>query len=323
MSWLVLVTLGVFALVLGIIVSAYWFFVLRLEERDDRVLLKRLKPPRMTELASEVVKSRQRLSAVGPLDGVLRRWQATLEPLQRLIDRSGLQVTVGAVLLASVFVAMVTAGVVVYLTASGLLALGAAAVVAAGPFLFVRHKARKRLATFEEQFPQAIDLIARSLRAGHALTTALQMAGNEIADPVGAEFRTLFDQQNFGMSMAEALKAFAARMPLIDARFFVTALLTQRETGGNLAEVLDKLAAVIRERFKVKRQVRVMSAHGRITGMVLGFLPPAVALILFVIAPDHIRLLVDDPLGVRMVVAAIVLQITGVLIIRRIVNVEY
>jgi tight adherence protein B len=149
------------------------------------------------------------------------------------------------------------------------------------------------------------------------------MAGDEIADPVGVEFRTLFEQQNFGMSVVEALRAFAVRVPLVDARFFVTAVLTQREAGGNLADVLDKLAAVIRDRFQVKRQVRTISAHGRITGFVLGFLPPALALILVLIAPEHMRLLISDPIGVQMLIGAVVLQIVGVLIIKRIVNVEY
>jgi tight adherence protein B len=191
------------------------------------------------------------------------------------------------------------------------------------PFWFVKHAAAKRLKVFEEQFPEAIDLIARALRAGHALPTALQMVGEEIPAPVGSEFKLLFDQQNFGMSLPDALKAFGQRISLIDARFFVTAVLTQREMGGNLSEVLDKLAAVIRDRFKVKRQVRAVSAHGRITGAVLMALPPVVAAILFVISPQHIRLLVDDPLGVQMVIGGVILQTIGVIAIRRILRVEY
>jgi tight adherence protein B len=149
------------------------------------------------------------------------------------------------------------------------------------------------------------------------------MVGDEVPDPVAAEFRLLFEQQNYGMSLTDALKAFAERVPIIDARFFVTALLTQREMGGNLSEVLDNLASVIRERFKVKRQVRVVSAHGRITGMVLGFLPPIVAIVLFVLNPKHMRLLIDDPIGVHMVMVGVVLQVIGVIAIRRIVDVEY
>ena len=124
-------------------------------------------------------------------------------------------------------------------------------------------------------FPEAIDLIARALRAGHALTTGLGMVADEIPAPVGQEFRRLYDEQNFGMSLPEAMRAMARRVPVLDARFFVTAVLTQREAGGNLSEVLDNLASVMRERFKMKRQVRVASAHGRISAWVLSCMPPA------------------------------------------------
>jgi tight adherence protein B len=314
---------AVFALVLAIIVGAYWTFVVRPEGHDERALWTRLKARRTGVLPAGFVKARQQMSAVGPLDGALLRWQSALDPLTRLIAQAGLSITVGTVLLAAVFLALVTGGLVAFFASSTLLAIAAAAAAALMPIVYVRRAARRRLATFEEQFPEAMDLIARALRAGHALNTALQMAGDEIADPVGVEFRTLFDQQNFGMSIPEALRAFAIRVPLVDARFFVTAVLTQREAGGNLAEVLDKLAAVIRDRFQVKRQVQTISAHGRITGFVLGFLPPTVALILFIIAPEHMHLLVSDPIGVDMVIAAVVMQVIGVLIIRRIVDVEY
>jgi len=217
----------------------------------------------------------------------------------------------------------VTGSVVRLFTPYSLPALVLAIMAASVPYLFVRHKATKRLALFEEQFPEAIDLIARALRAGHALPTALQMVGEEIPEPVGGEFKFLFDQQNYGLSLTDALRNFGQRVPLLDARFFVTAVQTQREMGGNLSEVLDKLSAVIRERFKVKRQVRAVSAHGRITGVVLGLLPPAVAGVLFVLSPEHIRLLVDDPLGVYMVVGALSLQVIGVVAIRKIVDVEF
>jgi tight adherence protein B len=166
-------------------------------------------------------------------------------------------------------------------------------------------------------------LIARALRAGHALPTALQMVSDEIAAPVGEEFKRLFDQTSYGMSLPEALRAFGERVPLLDARFFVTAVLTQREMGGNLSEVLDKLASVIRDRFKVKRQVRVVSAHGRITGVVLGFLPPATALVIFIISPNRLRLLTEDPMGHYMIGGGILLQVVGVLAIRKIVDIEY
>jgi tight adherence protein B len=225
--------------------------------------------------------------------------------------------------LACLFCALTASMLVLMMTRSVVFAAIAGAAAATLPLGVIRRVAARRMMRFEEQFPEAIDLLARAMRAGHALTTGLQMVGEEIGEPVGSEFRTLFEQQNYGMPLPEALRAFAGRVPSVDSRFFVTALLTQRESGGNLTEVLDNLASVIRERFKVKRQVRVMSAHGRITGWALGLLPPTVAGLLLLISPTHIRLLVDDPLGVQMVTVAIGLQVVGVLIIRRIVNVEY
>ena len=158
---------------------------------------------------------------------------------------------------------------------------------------------------FEEQFPEAIELIARALRAGHAFTTGLALVAEELPDPVGGEFRLVYDRQNFGMPVADALHLFAERVPLLDARFFVTAVLTQRESGGNLAEILDNLGVVIRQRFRVRRQIRVVTAHARLTGWVLVAMPLATALAMLVVAPDHILTLVTDPLGIQMLVAAV------------------
>jgi tight adherence protein B len=149
------------------------------------------------------------------------------------------------------------------------------------------------------------------------------MVADELSAPVGTEFRILFDEQNFGLTLPDALRNFAGRIPVLDARFFVTAVLTQREAGGNLAEVLDNLGAVIRDRFKVKRQVQVLSAHGRITGWVLGMLPPALAVATFILNPNHLGSLMNDPLGQRMIMVAIFLQIAGVLTIRKLVDIEY
>ena len=319
-----LIAAGVFALIFGIIVGAYWAFVVRPEDQENRALRKRLKVRRVSQVqARAFVKVRERLSTFGPLDAALRRSEGMTEPLRRLIDRAGLSINIGTVVLGSLFLGVVMIAVMRNIQPSLLVALGFGAAASCVPVLYLRRAGQKRLSTFEEQFPEAIDLMARALRAGHALTTSLQMVGEEVPDPVGTEFKLLFDQQNYGMSLPDALKAFAARVPILDARFFVTALLTQRETGGNLAEVLDNLASVVRERFKVKRQVRVISAHGRITGLVLAVLPPAVAAVMLVTSPGQIRVLVDDPLGLQMTMVGVGLQIVGVLIIRRIINVEY
>ena len=313
----------VFLFVFACISGAYWFFVVRGEERTARSVRQRLATKRQGPAVAALLKARERLSAVGPVDAALARVAVNLVGVSRLLVRAGLNITPGALILGSVFCAFI--GLLAGTRVTGMVSLGLVAAVAAGslPTLYVRRAATRRIAKFEEQFPDVIDLMARALRAGHALPTALQLAADEAPNPVGAELRLLADQQNYGMSLPDALRAFAARVPLLDAGFFVTAVLTQREMGGNLSEVLDNLAAVIRERFKVKRQVRVVSAHGRITGLVLGCLPPAVAFVLFLISPAHIRVLVEDPIGLYLVAAGVTLQCIGVLWIRRVVNVEY
>jgi len=191
------------------------------------------------------------------------------------------------------------------------------------PYLVLRFMRTKRLRKFEEQFPEAVDLIARTLRAGHAFPTGLKMAADELPDPVGGEFKLMHDQQNYGLPMSDALRGFAARVQLIDARFFVTAVLTQREAGGNLAEVLDNLASVIRERFKIKRQLRVISAHGRLTGWILTALPPSLGAFMLIRIPENFRVLLEDPLGIKMIIVAVFLQILGAFLIHKITNVEY
>jgi tight adherence protein B len=316
-----LVAALVFVVVLTSVVGAYWAFVLRLEEQDERAVRRRLKNRAAKALRITIAKAPE---ALGSFDALLSKWHRLVEPLRRLREQAGLtRVTVGTLVLVCLFLGILAFAAVGIVFHSILGGIGVAALAGALPILYVRHMAAKRLAKFEEQFPEAIDLMARALRAGHALTTALQLVADDIPAPVGTEFRLLFEQQNYGMSLGDALRGFGDRVPIIDARFFVTALLTQREMGGNLSEVLENLASVIRERFKVKRQVRVVSAHGRITGLVLGCLPPGVALALTITAPAHIRILVDDPMGRTMLIAGLVLQAIGVVIIRRIILVEY
>jgi len=175
---------------------------------------------------------------------------------------------------------------------------------------------------FEEQFPEALDLLSRAIRAGHAFQTALGMAADEMAAPVGPELKKTFDQQNFGLPLREALLELAQRVDLLDVRFFVTAVMIQRETGGNLSEILDNLSHVVRERFKILRQVRVHTAHGRFTGYVLLALPAFLAVALSIINPEHMALLFHEHMGQMMLVAAMVMQAVGYVWIRRVIKIE-
>ncbi len=316
----------VFVIVLGLVFGAYWAFVLRGETEEQKALRKRLRAARMrpTKPAKAgFVQDARKASDVPVIDAVLARRQALSGRLQLLIEHSGLNLTVGRLLLMCAASGLAVLAFFEYATPYWSLGIVFGLAAAFGPYLYVKRRASQRMMRFEELFPEAIDLLARALKAGHAFTTGLAMVAEEMDDPIGPEFRLVYDRQNFGMPLAEALKEFARRIPILDAKFFVTAVLTQREAGGNLAEVLENLGSVIRDRFKVKRQVRVVTAHARITGWVLAGLPPCAAIVMFAIVPDHMKTLVTDPLGIRMVVGALVLQLLGTLIIKRLVNVEY
>ena len=307
------------------IAGAYWFFVLRVEQQAAGIVRKRLKraDAAKASLHKELLKQQEALSAVGAFDALLRRSEKHTKSLKTLIDQAGVKVTVGTVVAASALLGLVAFYGVGRATGWYILGLPAAALVTFIPFLVLRRLRTLRIRKFEEQFPEALDLISRALRAGHAFTTGLEMVAKEMPAPVGEEFRLLFDQQNYGLALPDALKVFAERVPVLDGRFFVTAVLIQRESGGNLAEVLDNLATVIRDRFRVKRQMRVASAHGRITGMVLICLPPVLGIALMTVNKEHRELMFGEALGIQMMVGAAILQGIGTLIIRKIINVPY
>lgn len=259
----------------------------------------------------------------GPLPGVERLVGRTRFGLSisRLIEQAGVRMSVTAFAIASVASGLV-AGALGGLVARAPWGTVAGIVGLFVPCLGLMRKRRMRLYRFEEQFPEALDLLSRAIRAGHGLTTALSMVADEAVDPIGPEFRKTYEEQNFGLPLRDALFNMITRVPLLDVRFFVTALLIQRETGGNLAEILDNLAHVVRERFKVLRQVRVYTAHGRFTGYVLMALPAALAVALTFISRDHMIVLFTERMGQTMVGAAIGLQIIGYLWIKKIVKIE-
>jgi tight adherence protein B len=246
-----------------------------------------------------------------------------VSPIQRQITLSALRITPGTLFLTCGCAAVTTFALVALTTHQRWLGLLLGLFAAYLPIAYVKARARKRLLLLEEQFPEAIDLIARALRAGHAFTTGLSIVADEAPEPMAGEFRQLYEEQNFGKPLPDAMRTFAQRVPLLDARFFATAVLTQRESGGNLAGILDNISSVIRDRFKVKRQIRVVSAHARITGWILICEPPLLALVLSIMVPGHLSTMASDPIGIGMVVVGIVLQTAGTLIIRKLVNIEY
>jgi tight adherence protein B len=198
----------------------------------------------------------------------------------------------------------------------------AALVGAAIPVLVVYIRRRRRLKQFEQRFPESLDLLGRAVRAGHAFTSGLEMVSKEAPEPVATEFRTTFEEQNFGLPLRDALSNLTTRVPLVDVQFFVTALMIQKDTGGNLVEILDELARVIRERFRIQREVQIKTAQGRLTAIILIALPIVMLILMRSMNPGYVDVLFEDPLGLRMLAGAGILQVIGSLILWRIVDIE-
>jgi tight adherence protein B len=312
-----------FVSTLAAVLGSYWAVVLRPELRATGRLRERLNLKAVRPAGGPSI-----IKGGTPTDdqtGAVIRWHRryAVGPATRLIARSGMHLdaerlvlwTVGALSLVIVFLKAVNA--------SWVTALCAGMITPLLPYAYLRNAARTRLKGFEELFPEALDLMARALRGGHTLTTALAMIADEIPDPVKAEFRAVYEQHNYGLPMPQVLRSLADRIPLMDVRFFVTAVITQRETGGNLAEVLDNLAAVTRDRFRVRRQIQVMTAQGRMTGWILGLFPAVLGFVMYLVNPAHMTTFVGDPLGLRLVEIAALLQVAGFVMIRKIVQVEF
>lgn len=255
----------------------------------------------------------------------LERWLLMLPRVHQL-DRSLVQS--GATLSVADFVGLtvMAAGLgflgTMLLARSFPLALVAAAVGALLPAMYVSSLRSKRMVKIETQLPDAIDLMARAMRAGHAFPTALQMVGEEMSEPVGSEFRVLFDEINYGVEMRDALQNLLSRVPSTDLRYFVVAVLIQRETGGNLAELLDNISAIIRGRLKLMGEVRTLSAEGRLSAWILCLLPFGVGLVIHTSSPGFLEVLWTDPLGVKLVYGALIMMVLGVWWMRRIIQIR-
>jgi tight adherence protein B len=255
----------------------------------------------------------------------LNRWLAKSErasSLQRKLSQAEVGMRPGKFLLLSACFAAVAGLIGILLTREVLFAFLFAV---AGGFmlnLYVSFKRLRRFRRFEKMFPEAIDLLARAVRAGHAFTTALELIGAELAEPVAGEFRKTFEEQKFGMPVRDALLNLTERVPIVDVKLFVTAICMQRETGGNLAEIMDKLSYIIRERFKILRQVRVFTAQGRLTMIILMSLPPLLVCLMEVINPDFIAPLFTDPIGHVLIALGIIFQTAGFFMIRKIIDIK-
>ncbi len=320
--------LSVFALAAVTTVLGYWLLAGRMARKERSTAVTRVsgagagkaKPaapaaPALMQMAHQV----RGVLATRLLDRLNVR-----EAVERQLETAALKW--GAPGLAHRSVALFLAGflVVTLLTrnAQPLLALLAGAAAASVPFIYVRRRAGSRLRKFEEQFPDALEFISRSMRAGHAFSVSLELVHREFNDPLASEFRRAFEEQNLGQPLEIVLRKLGQRMPSMDVQFFVSAVLMQKRTGGNLAELLDGLAQLIRQRFKLRARVRAISAMGLMSGRVLAAIPGIVAGMMVLVNRPYVRFFVDDPVGNQLLAGAIGLQLVGYLVIRKIVTIE-
>jgi tight adherence protein B len=310
----VVVTLGVFAAV-----SLY-----DQRKAQARVLRDRLstvqKPGEQTAPDTALLRD-EVLSRIPAFDTLLRRSER-VSLLQKMLAQGNIDARAGNFLMLCAVSALVLAAIAFIAGGNVLFGWVGAVLGFFIPYAYASHMRTRRFQKFEEKFPEAIDTLARAVRAGHAFTTALEMIANEVSEPVAGEFRQLYEEQKFGLPVRDALVNLADRIPLVDIKFFVTAVMLQRETGGNLAEILDNLSYVIRERFKILRQVRVHTAQGRLTMVLLMALPPTVVVVMYVLNRGFIMPLFIDPIGHALIVAGITMQTLGYFFIRRIIRIQ-
>jgi tight adherence protein B len=242
--------------------------------------------------------------------------------LKVLLEQADLNWTPGTFLIISFGLAAALAASAFILSGTAVTAVIAGLGGLMFPYLYVKRLKKRRIRQFEEQFPEAIDLLGRSIRAGHAFPTGLKVVAEESPEPMGAEFRQIFEEQKFGLPLEDSLLGLADRVDLVDVRIFVTAILVQREVGGNLAEILDKIAYTIRERFTLQRQIRVYTAQGRLTGYILAALPILLGLAITALNSEYMMILFEEPMGKVLIALAATLQFLGFLIIRRIIDIE-
>jgi tight adherence protein B len=260
-----------------------------------------------------------------PLDampGILENWAKRIGNVDLLFEQADTQLTLSRLAIISLTLALAGAGLGAVLRLPLFLLPLPGLVMAFLPVFWLFWRRRRRLRAFAVQLPDALDLLARALRAGQSLGAGFSMVASEVSAPLGKEFGRVFEEQNLGIPLEEALESLTERVPNLDLKFFATALVLQRQTGGDLAEILDKIGSLIRERFQIWGQVQALTGEGRLSGVVLMGLPFVLFLALYKLNPDYVMVLFTDPMGRRMLAFAIVMQVLGALCIRKIVDIK-
>jgi len=240
--------------------------------------------------------------------------------MRKTLSQANVEWKLSAIMLTSLFIGLAAALIIYARTGTLLIALLLGALMACGPWLFVLHKRTKRFQAFEERLPEALDLMVSAIRAGHGFASAINLAARENSEPISGEFRQCFDEQNFGLDLRIAMNNLADRVPIPDVQLLVSAVLIQKESGGNLAEILEKASYIIRERFRLKRQIRVHTAQGRMTGWILAFTPVVLGVLMYLLNPDRMQTLWTKPIGIKLLWTAVIMDIIGALIIRKIIR---
>jgi tight adherence protein B len=316
----ILIGIGIFILTLILIEGGY-YLLKRIKNPEKREVLRRLRGFSSTRYENEIIDIMRKslLSEVPWLNQVLLglRWT---DKLNRLLEQADTQYTLGVFVLLSIL--MVSAGFVIGSWLAPRLIIPLALFLGMMPFLYIYFKKKRRMEKFQRQLPEALDLIARALKAGHPFTGGLRMVADELGDPIGTEFEKILNEINFGVGIAEALKNLANRVECPNLKFFIVSVVIQRETGGNLAEILAKIAALIRERFNLQNRVQVLSAEGKLSAIILITIPFFIALALSIINPGYIKTLIIDPVGKRLVGFAFIMMIIGIFVMKRMIQIK-
>jgi tight adherence protein B len=317
-----LIAITIFILTVALIEGAY-YALRKIRSREKREVLRRLRGYPTTEYEREIIDIMRKsmLSEVPWLNRMLLsiRWT---DKLSRMIEQSGTDSTLGVFILLSIVLASGGFVVGLWVTSHALLSLIIAFFLGVFPFLYVYLKKKRRMEKFQRQLPDALDLIARALKAGHAFTGGLKMVGDELGEPVGTEFEKTLHEINFGSGIPEALKGLTQRVDCPDLRFFIISVIIQRETGGNLAEILGKISYLIRERFKLQSRVQVLASEGKLSAIILIAIPFVVALALSVLNPVYIKTLFVDPVGKALVAFALLMMVLGIIVMKRMIEIK-
>jgi tight adherence protein B len=316
------IALFVFIAVLALIIGGFFLIVTPRDEKGEiakRLSLLQLRNLRAADLPA-IFKS-ELFSDVPLINMILMNLNFAVI-IDKRLKQANLDIKVGTFVLLSAFLFFFGIFLGNLLHWPFLISLPAGILLSFIPIIVINIKKRRRMERFLTHFPEALEMFARSLRAGHSFTGAIEIVAQEMPDPVGPEFQKVFDEQKLGISLRQALIGMAERIDILDIKFFITAVLIQRDTGGNLAEIVDKIAYVIRERFRIKGQLRVFTAQARLTGITLGLLPVALMFLIYSLNPDYMKPLWSDAIGKKLIILGVFFQIAGALSIRKIIRIK-